>query len=89
MSACKAVTYADRVASIGEMGLDHVPFLEVGIPAVDLIDFRYGSAPGRNDYWHTTEDTMDKLSPDSLDKVGRVTLRMVFDLAAASAPPAE
>lgn len=44
---------------------DHTPFLERGIPAVDIIDFDY-------DYWHTTEDTIDKLSPDSLERVGRV-----------------
>ncbi len=44
---------------------DHLPFLEQGIPAVDLIDFDYP-------YWHTTEDTCDKLGVDSLYKVGRV-----------------
>jgi len=54
---------------------DHVPFLGVGIPAVDIIDFEYGSAPGSNDYWHTPEDTMDKLSAESLYIVGRVVLR--------------
>ncbi len=47
---------------------DHIPFLELGIPAVDLIDFDYP-------YWHTTEDTLDKVSADSLEQVGR-TLQM-------------
>lgn len=56
---------------------DHVAFLRAGIPAVNLIDFEYGSAPGRNDYWHTGEDTLDKLSPESLRVVGRVVIRMV------------
>lgn len=56
---------------------DHVPFLEKGIPAIDLIDFQFGSAPGLNDYWHTEEDTMDKLSPESLETVGRVVIRMI------------
>jgi len=42
---------------------DHTPFLEVGIPAVVLIDFDYP-------YWHTTQDTADKVSPDSLQVVG-------------------
>jgi len=60
---------------------DHVPFLEAGIPAVDLIDFEYGSAPGRNDYWHTPQDTVDKLSPESLQIVGRVALRMLNALS--------
>lgn len=56
---------------------DHVPFLEAGVPAIDLIDFDYGSAPGRNDYWHTAKDTVDKLSPESLQIIGRVTIRML------------
>ncbi|MDA1043879.1 MAG: M28 family peptidase [Verrucomicrobia bacterium] len=60
---------------------DHVPFLEAGFHAVDLIDFHYGSAPGRNDYWHTAEDRMDKLSAKSLGTVGRVVLRMLNALA--------
>ena len=59
---------------------DHVPFLERGMPAIDLIDFEFGSAPGRNDYWHTPEDTLDKLSAASLETVGRVALQMVLEL---------
>ncbi len=66
-----------------EIGDDHDPFIEAGIPAVDIIDFEYGSAPGRNDFWHTPEDTLDKLAPESLQIVGRVTLRVVNQLAAA------
>ncbi|MFT3894817.1 MAG: M28 family peptidase [Anaerolineales bacterium] len=42
---------------------DHTPFLEAGIPAVDLIDFDYP-------YWHTTGDTPDKVSAESLQVVG-------------------
>lgn len=44
---------------------DHTPFLLRGIPAVDLIDFDYP-------YWHTTQDTADKVAPESLERVGRV-----------------
>ncbi len=43
---------------------DHLPFVERGIPAVDIIDFDYP-------YWHTVADTSDKVSPDSLERVGR------------------
>ncbi len=42
---------------------DHTPFLEKGIPAVDIIDFDYK-------YWHTTSDTSDKVSVESLKRVG-------------------
>ena len=57
------------------------------MPAVDLIDFDYGSAPGLNDYWHTAADRLDKLSPASLQLAGRITLRLLNDLAADNAAP--
>ncbi len=59
---------------------DHQPFLDKGIPAIDLIDFQYGSAPRLNDYWHTSRDTLDKLSANSLEVVGQVILRMLNGL---------
>jgi len=46
---------------------DHIPFIEQGIPAIDIIDFDYP-------YWHTTQDTLDKISSNSLDAVGTVLL---------------
>lgn len=56
---------------------DHYPFQQTGIPSINLIDFRYGSKPGLNDYWHTAEDTVDKLSPESLAAAGRIAVEMV------------
>jgi Zn-dependent M28 family amino/carboxypeptidase len=50
---------------------DHAPFLRKGVRAVDLIDFEYGP---NHSWWHTPEDTMDKLSPKSFEVVGRVVL---------------
>jgi Zn-dependent M28 family amino/carboxypeptidase len=43
---------------------DHIPFVERGIPAIDMIDFDYP-------YWHTVADTADKVAPDSLERIGR------------------
>jgi len=43
---------------------DHSPFLRIGVPAVDIIDFDYP-------YWHTIGDTIDKVSADSLEQVGK------------------
>lgn len=65
-----------------EVGDDHVPFLERGMPAVDIIDFQYGSGPGLNDYWHTLQDTTDKLDAGSLQGIGRTTLRVINGLMA-------
>jgi glutaminyl-peptide cyclotransferase len=59
---------------------DHVPFLLAGMPVVDVIDFEYGSAPGLNDYWHTPNDTLDKLSIKSLQTVGDVVLKMLENI---------
>jgi glutaminyl-peptide cyclotransferase len=47
---------------------DHTPLNEIGIPTIDLIDFDYPP-------WHTAEDTIDKLSAESLRIVGAVTLQ--------------
>lgn len=63
-----------------EIGDDHDPFRDEGIPAINVIDFQFGSERGRNNYWRTPEDTLDKVSADSLDITGRVTLRMIRDL---------
>lgn len=46
---------------------DHTPFLQAGLPAVDLIDFDYP-------YWHTTADTPDKVAAHSLEVVGQTLL---------------
>ncbi|MFW9843700.1 MAG: M28 family peptidase [Candidatus Thorarchaeota archaeon] len=50
----------------GSVTDDHRPFLDAGIPSVDIIQVPFPS------YWHTLEDTADKCSADSLEKVGRV-----------------
>jgi Zn-dependent M28 family amino/carboxypeptidase len=63
---------------------DHQPFLDAGFPAVDLIDFNYGSTPGANDYWHTPQDTLDKISPESLTITGRIVTEMLNYLSAPS-----
>ena len=59
---------------------DHQAFLDAGFPAVDLIDFIYGSAPGLNDFWHTPADTLDKISDTSLTAVGQVVAEMLRQL---------
>ena len=56
------------IAKMGySMEDDHTPFLERGIRAVDIIDFDYP-------FWHTTSDTLDKVSSHSLKAVGDVML---------------
>lgn len=48
-------------------GDDHMPFIRRGVAGCDLIDFSYP-------YWHTTQDTLDKVDPWSLAIVGHVLL---------------
>ena len=52
---------------------DHTPFIEAGIPAVDIIDFDYP-------FWHTTADTVDKVSAESLETVGQTLLAWIISL---------
>jgi Zn-dependent M28 family amino/carboxypeptidase len=58
-----ASTFPDTFQS--EIYDDHLSLNAAGIPTVDLIDFTYP-------YWHTLEDTVDKCSPTSLQKVGKL-----------------
>jgi len=58
----KYFSYLDR-----DMIDDHTPLNAIGIPTIDIIDFDYPS-------WHTADDTMDKISAQSLQIVGSVAL---------------
>jgi Zn-dependent M28 family amino/carboxypeptidase len=63
--AAKDLGYSQQFISTVKYTMldDHTPFLEAGIPAVEIIDFDYP-------YWHTTQDTTDKVSAQSLKAVG-------------------
>jgi glutaminyl-peptide cyclotransferase len=56
---------------------DHVPFLEAGVPAIDLIDFQFGLGKGLGQYgyWHTAEDGPDKLAQRGFDMTGTLVLK--------------
>jgi glutaminyl-peptide cyclotransferase len=56
------------------VGDDHTPFVRLGVPCADIIDFDYGY---QNAFWHTPQDTMDKLSARSLAIVGNVLLETI------------
>jgi glutaminyl-peptide cyclotransferase len=60
---------------------DHVPFLDVGIPAIDLIDFRFGSEPGLNAYWHTEADSLENIGEESLGIMGEIVLQLLKTMA--------
>jgi len=53
---------------------DHLPFARLGVPVADIIDLNYGYG---NVFHHTTQDTLDKLSPKSLQISGDVILATV------------
>jgi hypothetical protein len=54
---------------------DHVPLIEAGLPTANLVDFDYG--PG-NSYWHTPEDTPERLSAGTLGMIGEVVAELVY-----------
>lgn len=58
--------FVDRPEGVG--GDDHEPFLKVGIDSLDIIQL------SNYQYWHTAEDTIDKISPKSMKIVGDVIL---------------
>jgi Zn-dependent M28 family amino/carboxypeptidase len=53
---------------------DHMPFVRIGVPALNLIDFSYGP---NHSWWHTSQDTMDKVSAESLLIIGDVLLETI------------
>ena len=61
----------------GPISDDHDPFTRRGVPAVDILDFDDYSQEG---YWHTPQDTLDKLSPRNMAIVGHVILESVSAL---------
>jgi len=50
---------------------DHIPFIQAGVPSIDLIDFNY-------EFADTVEDTPDKLDPAALDAVGETVAELVL-----------
>jgi glutaminyl-peptide cyclotransferase len=50
---------------------DHIPLINIGISCIDIIDFDYP-------YWHTTQDTPDKCSPESLGVIGRLLVELIY-----------
>src|SRR5258708_6912381 len=70
--AAKRLGYQSHFfARTNQVGDDHHPFMKRGVPSADLIDFTYGY---NNVFSHTPQDTVDKLSPKSLEIVGSVML---------------
>ncbi|HEY1937067.1 MAG TPA: M28 family peptidase [Candidatus Angelobacter sp.] len=64
---------------------DHIPFAQAGMPVADIIDLNYGY---NNSFHHTTQDTVDKLSVDSLKVSGDVILETIRLLnGMGDAPP--
>jgi glutaminyl-peptide cyclotransferase len=53
---------------------DHMPFQKLGVPVADIIDINYGY---NNAFHHTLEDTIDKLSPKSLEIAGNTVLQAI------------
>jgi hypothetical protein len=76
-TAAKRLSGGDSAPFVGDttpVEDDHTSFTDRGIPAVDLIDFAFGPGPAPGAYWHTTEDTLDKVCASSLGAVGRPAL---------------
>jgi Zn-dependent M28 family amino/carboxypeptidase len=65
---------------------DHKPFLDVGLPAVDIIDLDYG--PAGATWWHTPDDTLDKVSARSIEAVGRTLVAALPKLESRLLGPA-
>jgi glutaminyl-peptide cyclotransferase len=79
-AAARRLNRPEFVAETTMIEDDHLPFIEAGVPAVDIIDLEYPDESMR--YWHTAEDTLDKVSARSLQVVGDVLLEALKDIEA-------
>ena len=71
----KALGYSRNfLNNIRDINDDHVPLIAKGFKIVDVIDLEYG--PG-NSYHHSTQDTLDKVSAESLTIVGQIALALI------------
>jgi len=88
LDAAHAVGHRDRFSLSRNLIItdDHTPFLEIGVPAIDIIDFKFGSEPGLNDYWHTEADKLENISAESLEIIGEITLKLVEKLVSQENP---
>ncbi len=69
--------FGGEVADIED---DHIPFIEAGVPAVDVIDFVFGPGSSPGGWWHTDQDTIDKVCPGSLSQAGEAVLGALVEL---------
>jgi glutaminyl-peptide cyclotransferase len=77
-SCCRNLGFAEVAGGTASyMYDDHAPFLQAGVRSLDIIDFDYGPD---NSYWHTEEDTADKVSVDSIYKIVQAVLCMLDSL---------
>ena len=77
--SARELGYSNHLAVVPKTIIDdHIPFLKAGIPAVDLIDYEFGK---NNRYWHTPQDTIDKISVKSLLIVGEIIIRTIEKIA--------
>lgn len=85
LSSAEQMGYRDKFSLFRKRIIDdHVPFVNKGIRALDIIDFKFGEKEGDNEHWHTDNDTIDKLSAESLEITGRVLINMLNKLASGS-----
>jgi glutaminyl-peptide cyclotransferase len=73
-SATRLGNQSHFFARINQVTDDHIPFMQRGVACADLIDFDYGY---NNVFWHTPQDTVDKLSPKSLEITGTTILETI------------
>lgn len=69
-----------------KIGDDHVPFVLAGVNAVDIIDGEYG--PG-NGYWHTLEDSPDKLCPQTFAVITHLLTELLAEVSIAADEPSD
>lgn len=72
--------YGDRFPQdiAGAVNDDHVPFIQSGIPAVDIIEIGHPQTGSFNPVWHTLQDNIDNIDPATLKAVGSTIISLIY-----------
>lgn len=80
-TAARKAGFADRFPDElgGAINDDHIHFLKAGIPCIDIIECNNPSTGGFNPTWHTLNDNIDNIDPQTLKAVGQTLTEFIFN----------
>lgn len=78
VQAARETGHANYLSNTGQALIDdHLPFQQRGVPVLDVVDYEYGTPENPEAFHHTDQDTLDKLSAQSLQASADIFLALL------------